>query len=394
MRQGVCAWAVAVVAVVSRAQPAPSLKIGDPAPPLTVGTWLKGGPVTGYEPGKVYVIELGATWAPGMADSVPALSGIQQRFAERGVTVIGVFVRENRRTDPAGFVQERGAAIGYAIGTDDVPPPPQGTPDDRLWAIEGGRMSAAWLRPMGRDKLPAAFVVDGAGRLAWTGLATYPRGELEEALTRVLAGTLTAEESLALSASYRDREGKIERATVRYRQAVAQRDFKTAVAITDELIALAPSRMLTDAQFVGQRMVLMLKELRDETGAYEFARKVAEGEARDNARVIHALAWVILDTRALARRDLDLALKLAKQADQLTEHKVPLVLDTLARAHFERNELDAAIEAQGAAVGRQRAAVGEAAPERRRAAESDLASMEATLKRYTDDRARRTGGGG
>ena len=42
-------------------QPAVTLKIGDPAPPLKVEKWLKGGPLERFEKGKVYVLEFWAT---------------------------------------------------------------------------------------------------------------------------------------------------------------------------------------------------------------------------------------------------------------------------------------------------------------------------------------------
>src|SRR5205823_8746594 len=46
---------------VAQEKKAPSLKAGDPAPPLTVTRWLQGREVKGFEPGRVYVVELWAT---------------------------------------------------------------------------------------------------------------------------------------------------------------------------------------------------------------------------------------------------------------------------------------------------------------------------------------------
>ena len=44
--------------------------------------------------------------------------------------------------------------------------------------------------------------------------------------------------------------------------------------------------------------------------------------------------------------DLDLALRAAKRASELTNHKSASILDTVARVHFERGELREAIEWQ------------------------------------------------
>ena len=38
------------------------LNVGSPAPAIQVAKWVKGTPVTGFEIGKLYVIEFWATW--------------------------------------------------------------------------------------------------------------------------------------------------------------------------------------------------------------------------------------------------------------------------------------------------------------------------------------------
>ena len=40
----------------------PTLKVGDPAPPLAVSRWLKGEPLKRLEPSRTYVVEFWATW--------------------------------------------------------------------------------------------------------------------------------------------------------------------------------------------------------------------------------------------------------------------------------------------------------------------------------------------
>jgi len=61
----------------------PSLKIGDPAPPLKVSKWLQGDEVKAFEPGKVYVVEFWATLVRPLHrhDAAPgrAASGVQEQ---------------------------------------------------------------------------------------------------------------------------------------------------------------------------------------------------------------------------------------------------------------------------------------------------------------------------
>ena len=67
-------------------------------------------------------------------------------------------------------------------------------------------------------------------------------------------------------------------------------------------------------------------------------------------KTLNDLAWTMLDTPGLQNRDLDLALDLAKKAAQISKNEDCQILDTLARAYFEKGNLDKAIEVQTLAV--------------------------------------------
>ena len=64
-------------------QPAVTLHIGDPAPPLGPGRWLKGEPVSAFEPGKVYVVEFWATWCGPCIAAIPHISDLQKQHAPK-----------------------------------------------------------------------------------------------------------------------------------------------------------------------------------------------------------------------------------------------------------------------------------------------------------------------
>jgi thiol-disulfide isomerase/thioredoxin len=70
------------------------LHIGSLAPALEVEHWFDGdagpAPVEAFEPGRVYVVEFWATWCPPCRASIPHRAETQERFAGKGVTVIGV----------------------------------------------------------------------------------------------------------------------------------------------------------------------------------------------------------------------------------------------------------------------------------------------------------------
>ncbi len=147
-----------------------TLKVGDPAPPLTIEQWLKGDPVSGFERGKVYVVEFWATWCPPCVRAIPHLSELQARHPE--VVVIGVAGSERRPAQGqpdtraeklTSFIEDQGDKMAYRVAFDS----------DRS-------MPRAWMEPAGRDGIPCSFIVDREGRIAWIG---HPM-QMDDALAR------------------------------------------------------------------------------------------------------------------------------------------------------------------------------------------------------------------
>jgi tetratricopeptide (TPR) repeat protein len=90
--------------------------------------------------------------------------------------------------------------------------------------------------------------------------------------------------------------------------------------------------------------------MKDDKAAYAFARHMADGPAKDLPKPLNDMAWMILDDDQVAHRDYDAALVLAQRADEASKHEDSAVLDTLARAYFEKGEVDKAIETQTKAL--------------------------------------------
>ena len=70
------------------------LNLGDPAPPLTVSSWVKGDKVEKFEPGKMYVVEFWATWCGPCLESIPHLTELAHKYKDKGVRFIGVDIWE------------------------------------------------------------------------------------------------------------------------------------------------------------------------------------------------------------------------------------------------------------------------------------------------------------
>lgn len=85
--------------------------------------------------------------------------------------------------------------------------------------------------------------------------------------------------------------------------------------------------------------------------AYVEATKAGE-LLKDNPEALNEIAWMIVDAPGIEKRDLDVALKLASRAAEVTKNQRGDILDTLARVHFEKGDIDKAIAIQTEAVSR------------------------------------------
>ncbi|WEK37849.1 MAG: TlpA disulfide reductase family protein [Candidatus Pseudobacter hemicellulosilyticus] len=147
------------------------LTIGDPAPELEVFKWLKGKPVENFEKGHVYVVEFWATWCVPCANAMPHLSELARQYKDKA-TFIGVDVWE-RKIDSLDysivqdFVEKKGNDMDYTVAMDNP---------------TKNQISEKWLRAAGQNGIPATFVIDQGGKIAWIG---HP-SDLDTALSAII----------------------------------------------------------------------------------------------------------------------------------------------------------------------------------------------------------------
>jgi thiol-disulfide isomerase/thioredoxin len=320
--------ALSLSAACIAAAPARTLTIGDNAPPVEVTHWLKGEPVAGFEPGKIYVVEFWATWCGPCRASIPHIGDLQQQFKDYGVTFLGVsdeelptVVKWLAKADSEGAIWYD--KIRYTVATD---------PDRSV--------HDAWMSPAAQNGIPTAFIVGRDSRIEWIGhpveidpvLAAVVRDEWDRAASKA-----AFEERMAPV-----RESMIAREAAT--EAAAKGNWDAAAAAVEGLIEKYPS--LRDT-----RNWLFRKMIREADPQVTFAYgRTAMKASWDEAAVLNGLAWTTVDDARARARDLDFAMEAAQRAVDVSESKDPSILDTLARVYFEKDDLKAAIRWQREAV--------------------------------------------
>jgi thiol-disulfide isomerase/thioredoxin len=181
MRAGVCqgmdikkkAITVMVLLAVSAVSHADDgVRVGDTAPPLSVDEWVKGEPVTGFAPGRVYLVEFWGTWCGPCLKNIPHLSRLQKEYGTQGLVVIGVASHEwNGRSALTAFMKARGAEMEYRVAFD------ADQSMERAWDT-GGKEGVVF-------RLPMSFVIDRSGRVCFAG---HPEDEgMDKAVAEALA---------------------------------------------------------------------------------------------------------------------------------------------------------------------------------------------------------------
>ncbi len=313
---------------------AQNLGIGDPAPKLDVKSFVKGEAVSEFEPGKNYVVEFWATWCGPCKTSIPHLSELQKKNPD--VSFIGVSVWEQDQEKVKPFVEEMGDKMAYRVAVDLVAEKEKGNQ---------GAMAKTWMTAAGQNGIPAAFIVNKEGKIAWIG---HPMS-MDKPLEKVVAGNWdlkTAREEQRKAAEEQTRFMKVQSKLV---TALRSGDPKKLVTVVDEVISEVPSVEL----MVGPMKLTALIKLDEQDKALEYAKKLGKSDLGKQAQGLNGLAWAIVDPNAGIKPSaklIEFAVETARHADEMAESKDAGIADTLAKAYFDSGDAAKAVESQERAV--------------------------------------------
>lgn len=264
-------------------------EIGMEAPAIAVTDWIKGEPVEFSTAGDtIYVLEFWATWCGPCRESIPHLSGLQKKYQDSKVKIIGISDEDPDKV--RNFVQKMGEDMAYTVAVS-----------------KDGKMHQNYMREFGAQGIPHAFVIDRQQRIIWEG---HPLSRLDEVLDKLVKGDFDLDEAR-----------KLETAKKRQTETFAKMEKYFSVVLNG-----------------GEN---------DEAG--ELAASILEN-AEDNPGVLNQFSWVILTHPQIKFRNLKLALKAAEMAHKASFEMDPNVADTLARAYFDNGMKAKAIAMQEKAV--------------------------------------------
>jgi hypothetical protein len=198
------------------------------------------------------------------------------------------------------------------------------------------------MQASAQNGIPAAFIVDQEGRIAWMG---HP-GRMDEPLKQIVEKTwdmkaFADKTNQGIKDSFKTRP--IEAALMK---AWKGKDWPEVEKQIDAMAAVSTEMAMNPAM---SYFATTMKA--DEAKGYAFANKMVDGPLKNEAQFLNAVAWSIVDPETeYAKQDLDLAMKAATAANEATKGEDAAILDTLARVYWVQGNKAKAVELQQKAI--------------------------------------------
>lgn len=277
--------------------------------------WLRGEPVTGFEDGTPYVLDFWATWCGPCIRSMPHLTEVQKEYQDEGLRVVAVNIDSDGprgRVSPElrqkvrEFVEKNEERMGFGVMLDD-----------------NGKTDRAMRVAAGIETIPASFIVDKGGRVAWIGHPGEPAFDI--VLGQVIDGTYDV-------AKVKEARELSDKAISQFRSGKRDEALRTIDRIA-ELDPHAHSRLIID-----KLQILGTEGKPSEAEAY--GKKIVDIYA-DSYSALTRIAAVltVVDTNEA----LGLAQKAGERAVELTDGEHAGSLAILGGVHAQQGDFDSAV---------------------------------------------------
>ena len=323
--------AISSMVVLASLSAAQLLNIGDKAPALTVSTWVKGTPQT-LGNGNVTVVEFWATWCGPCKQSIPHLSELAHKYKDK-VNFVGVSVFEHSSDDYTTKVPEMvkdfGDKMDYNVATEG--------PDSF--------MAKNWMTAAGENGIPAAFLVDKEGKIAWIG---HPMDGLDTAIDKVLAGNNNTTVARAARAKLKSKEAEQMKIQAKLQakvgpivKAFQAQQYQLASDEADKVIKSDPELKPTLTQ-----IKLMSMAQGNLKGLNKYLIGLGREPFANDAMTLNQIIWSVVEkdlklSKSVYRSTVTLGKKM-----MILEPKNPMSMDTYALALWRSGNKAKALEIQ------------------------------------------------
>lgn len=247
----------AVVPAASGDPNAPSLIAGSEVrvESLANAQWIQGGPLTAFEPGKIYLFECWATWCGPCVAAIPHLNDLHKRYADKGLRVFGINVWEDGLEKVTEFVKRKNEGMSYPVA----------------YTGKDSPFEKEWLKPAGVSGIPRAFVVRD-GKLLMTAHPMQLTESLIESLLSGDDGARQAIEKIQAENSSREKLGAIMKT---FRTATLSGD---AAVMTEKIAEL--EKIDPESPYLASMKLDLLIASKDWTAAAKSLETMPEGPGR------------------------------------------------------------------------------------------------------------------
>jgi hypothetical protein len=293
-----------------------ALLIGSRVPPIKGIQVVAGEQYENRWEGRLRLMHFWSPWNLLSRRAVLLLSRLQREFPEQ-ITVLHVTTDERETIED--FLAETNNQTGARF-RDEVA---------GVIATDGQREATrAWQGEAGTTELPLVFLADQEGVLQWFG----PALSCERPLRAVLSGTWNPE-SAAIAAG-------------------VQAALMRSAGQSDDPGLQGKSRKLRETLPDDPEAAMLVVDLlmaAEEYGELQRAARHALSACGEDPETLSRLAWLLATASDSPRVPLEIAHEAASRAVQLSGRR-PEMLETLARVHFRRRNLNDAIAIQREAV--------------------------------------------
>jgi len=294
------------------------LKIGDPAPDLSVDAWVEGGEIKIQKSNTYVVMFWDSATSTGHSDgdtvkSMSRLRRLYELYAHKGLVVLVISPDD---ADHLGdLVRSQPQKLGFTIAAD-----------------RRSSTHRAWCGKAEIKELPVAFIVAG-GRIMHIG---QPRdADFINILVQVMSGRYDP-------VLQEEAQPKLDRA----RRSRKQKNWRMATKWYDEVVTMDPRVF---SMIALERFEMQLVDMDEHESAYQYAREnLIDRLFAADAGALRMLAVKISEDPVLNadQRDLDVAALAAERSLELAGSDSADALACAAGVHFRRGEYREAIRLQ------------------------------------------------